>query len=590
MERWFADLSLSKKIYLPNFIIITLLIIASAFVANRVVSDIMIRRITSSTRQSLDIIMQSLDSVLNDIEAGAARVAGDPVVQNMLSKPRTSAGPEGLDNYFLVRTILEKILYLRNFVDAISVYHLDGTLLGSGAINYRLSADGKHLSEGLVKMVTDAGRNLWLDPGTVMYSVENPSTSGVTMLRTVRQGNLGEVVGVLEVNLNESIFSRLYSHLDYGKTGRFIVVNRQGMMIFPETKDYGLYNEFLRRRYLDWATRENTQGRLETFGREKFIVISNYLERLGWVVIGMVPLGELLDYGRRMTLSIYLIGFFCIVLEVLFALWITRFITKPVVELSESMIEAAHGDLQIRVAEGGRDELGRLSRTFNEMVGRISGLMDQVYVEQKRQRELELLALQSQINPHFLYNSLESLCALSQLGRCDDAYTLGKSLSLFYRGVLSGGRPVVRIRDEVNTLRHYLRIQDIRYQDKFSYKFFVADEILDRAIIKLTLQPLVENAIYHGLKNTRRRGMIWIIGRMEGEDQIRLTVTDNGAGMEAEAVDEVLRGRNGARRGFGLVSVDQRIKLFFGERYGLSIESRTGYFTRVHILLPAASE
>jgi len=589
----YLDLSLSKKIYIPNFIIILILILLSGFIATRVVSDIMLERIIGNTRQSLDIIIQSLDNVLNDIETGAARVAGDPVVQSILSKSNSSGEHEGLDNYFLVRSILAKILYQKNFVDSISAYRLDGTLVGSGSLNYGKEPNKAPLSTELVRMVTEAkGKSLWIDPRTLMYSAVNSSSSGVTMFRTVLKGNVGEVIGIIKVDLNESIFSKLYSHLDYGKTGRFLVANRQGVMIFPETKDYGLYTEFLRNQYYEWFKSYDLKGTVHTFGKERFVVISNFLERLGWVIIGIVPLNELMDYSQRITLFIYLIGFVCILLEIAFAFSISRAVSKPIKELSDSMEDAAHGDLQIRVAVRGEDEIGRLSRTFNEMVERIAGLVDLVYVEQKHQRELELVALQSQIHPHFLYNSLESICALAQLERNEDAYKLGKSLSMFYRGVLSGGKPVVEIRDEVNIIRHYLTIQGLRYKDKFDVHLDVDDAILPAKIVKLSLQPIVENSIYHGLKNVRRKGKIWIRGLLEGDGLIRISVMDNGIGMESGQAASILsRTASGAGgKGFGLSSVDQRIKLCFGEQYGLTVESRAGYWTKVHVRLPSTIE
>ena len=363
------------------------------------------------------------------------------------------------------------------------------------------------------------------------------------------------------------------------------------MLVFPETKDYTLYNQFLRNRYYEWLTDSDSLGKVTTFGRERFIVISNHLDRIGWLIIGMVPLNELMDYSRRLTYSIYLIGLVSIILELLFSLYMSQAISKPIVALSESMSDAAQGDLQIRARVDGNDEIGKLAGTFNEMVSRISNLVDQVYYDQKRQRELELLALQSQINPHFLYNSLESLCALSQLGLNEDSYRLGKSLSMFYRGVLSEGKPVVSIRDEINTLRNYLAIQEIRYKDKLSFIIRVADDVLDQKIIKLSLQPLVENSIYHGLKNVRRKGKIWILGEHRG-DTVCLAVVDNGSGFDEKQLRSVLDDSEGeeSNRGFGMSSVDQRIKLFFGEEFGLQFKSRPGHYAKIEITVPYQAE
>ena len=585
----YRDLSISKKIYLPNLLIIALLIFISGVIANTFVFNFMIDQITRNTRQSLDIIIQSLDNVLNDIETGASKVAGDPAVQSILFTKQVGDSYIDFDATNLGGSIQEKILYLKNYVDAVSVYSLEGRLIGSSSLNRQSKSDRKPLSSSVIRIVAESnGKNIWLDPESAASVLDAADSAGITMLRPVRMGNVGEVIGTLRVDIGKNIFSKLYSHLDYGRTGRFIVVNRNGAMIFPESNDYGLYSEFFRKRYFELFTGSDKKGSVTTFGKERFVVISNIQERLGWVIIGIVPLKELLDYGSRITWFIYLIGVICILLEIAFSIWISHSISKPIVALSQSMMDAAQGDLQIRVTPDGNDEIGALSRSFNEMVERISGLMDQVYQDQKKQRELELIALQSQINPHFLYNSLESICALSQLNRNDEAYKLGKALSMFYRGVLSGGQLVVSIDEELKTLRHYLTIQEIRYSNKFQCLFSVDESVLSQKIIKLSLQPVVENSIYHGLKNVRRQGKIWIFAHKAEGGETHLCVVDNGKGMTDEEIAEVLgpKKENADPRGFGLYSVDQRLKLCYGDEYGVSIESRPGYWTKVHIRVP----
>jgi len=603
IRRWYRDLPITQKIYLPNLFIIGLLIVVSGLIATTFLSRMMIERITLNTRQSLDIIIQSMDSMLNDIETGASKIAGDTAVQTMLLNRNPGAGYIDFDGTEVGASIQEKVLYLKNFIDSVSVYAMDGRLVGASSLNRGRPPQLPLINASVVALVSETyARNVWIDSETRESFFGPSSLPGITMLRAVRLGNIGDAIGVLVVNINENIFSKLYSHLDYGRTGRFIVVNRSGTMVFPESADYGLYSEFFRKRYFDLYTDSDAKGSVTTFGKERFVVISNILDRLGWVIIGMVPLQELMDYGRRATWMIYLLGVICVAFELASAFWISHFISKPIAKLSQSMIDASEGDLQIRANAAAADEIGDLARSFNEMVARIENLMDQVYKDQQKQRELELIALQAQINPHFLYNSLESICALSQLNRNEDAFTLGKSLSLFYRGVLSGGHLLVGIDEELRTLKHYLTIQEIRYRDKFRCVFAVDDDVLAQRIIKLSLQPIVENSIYHGLKTVRRQGKLWIFGRRVDERTVRLCVVDNGKGMTKAEVSEVLRPRGdgdtsggdaGDRSppgGFGLHSVDQRLKLYFGDRYGVSMQSRPGYWTKVFVDVPFASE
>ena len=564
---WYGNLSLSRKIYIPNFVVILLLILISGFVAGSLVSDMMISKIISNTRQSLDIVLESLDSGLTDVETGAIRIASDPLVQSVLiNQDFTDEAPSSLE---LEKSLHDKSITIRNVVDGVVIYNLDGKVVAS----YFLSPDPFNSNpipakEIIEEMFKTENNHKWIgSSGVITDSVEVNPASGPFLYHLIQHGNVGDVIGLVEIRMNTGIFTRLYSHLDYGKSGRFIALNSQGQLVSPIGNDYGLYSAFLKKRYSDLLDSSSTQGQVVSFGKEEFVVISDQLDRLYWLIIGLVPLHELLEYSKRLTLAIYLIGIACILLEIAFSVWISQLITKPIMRLSDSMVDVSTGDLEIRVDVTSTDEIGRLSNNFNEMIERIAGLMDQVYKGHEKQRELELLALQSQINPHFLYNSLESLCSLSQLNRNEDAYNLGKSLSLFYRGVLSKGQPVITIDQEIETIRNYFSILEFRYLDKFSYSIKMDDDIRDQRIIKLSLQPIIENSIYHGLKMVRKKGKILIRGRRAGNSEVHIIVVDNGIGIPESKAGGLLSGEgsDGSPGGFGLSSVDQRIKLFFGD-------------------------
>jgi two-component system, sensor histidine kinase YesM len=583
----YRDLSISKKIYIPNFAIIALLIVVSVFIANRVVQDVMIQGIEETTNQSLDIIIQSMDGISNNIEEAAAQVAADEQIQSVLLKLQDTTATEDIDHYFLVRSTLQKIVYLRSIVDAVTIYTADGVRVGTGNIGASEVVTRRVLGQSLIETaIANAGRSVWLNPQQAQDAYEKRTNLGVTMFRSIRSGEEGPIIGVLQMTLSDSIFSTLYSHLDYGRTGRFLVFDREGALIFPKEEPDDPIAGLIRS---EWAAWRGASGQRQTMIPTEagdFLVVTSRLDRLGWIVLGIVPIQDLLAYGRDATLWIYAIGAICIALEIAFAVHMARSISRPLSYVANSMNDAASGDLSVRLEYDAKDEIGRLSEAFNDMVERISTLMDKVYVQHRRERELELLALQSQINPHFLYNSLESICALSQLHRNEDAFRLGKALSLFYRGVLSNGRPVITIGEEVQTIRHYLIIQQMRYQEKLRYAIFVDEEILDQRIVKLSLQPLVENAIYHGLKAAHRSGRITIIGRRQ-EKGVRLTVVDNGFGCDsAQVIESMHREGETGNHGFGLASVDRRLKHCFGGDFGVGLESRPGQWTKVHLDIP----
>lgn len=585
---WYRDLSLTKKIYLPNFLIIVLLILVSVYVANDVASDTMTQWISETTNQSLDIIVQSINGVLNSVEKAGVLVANDEVIQSVLGKLQDASPAENTDHYFLVRSTLQKVTYLGDLIDGVTIYTRDGVRVGTGNISGGDLPTPSVLNEELVEStVKNSGESIWIDPAEPSYSGFVPGFVGLTMLRAIREGGDGPVVGILQISVSERIFSSLYRHLDYGRTGRFFVMGRGDALVFPEAGYRGQYSQLVGESYLDWAGKRSTGEQIHSTSEGELLVVSNRLDRLGWTILGVVPVAELREFGRLFTNVIYLIGALFVTLELGFAYLMTRSVSRPIVSLSESMSDASTGDLSIRLETDSGDEIGDLKRSFNNMLERMSSLMDRLYLHHRRERDLELMALQSQINPHFLYNTLESISALAQLGRNTDAYNLSKALSLFYRGVLSEGRPVVDIGEEVQTIRHYLVIQKMRYHDTLNYEISVDEEILDQQIVKLSLQPLVENSIYHGLKVSRRPGFIEITGRREG-DVVRLTVRDNGVGIEPDRIEAAMSGEaeSGSFGGFGLSSVDQRLRHCFGDRYGISVESRHGEWTKVHVRVP----
>jgi two-component system, sensor histidine kinase YesM len=586
---WYRDLSISRKIYLPNFLIILLLIGVTVYMANKVASDMLIQRTSETTKQSMDIIIQSLNGVLNSIEEAGAKVSREETVQAVLRKLQGTDPEENTDHYFLVRSALQKVTYLRNVIDGLTLYTSEGVRVGIGNISDNNFSTSPLLNREIADLIIhNSGRNIWLDLGKHGYSGINQGIVGLTMLRSIVHEESGEILGILQISVSDSIFSSLYSHLDYGRTGRFMVVDHNGALVYPEMRFQGPFADMLNDSYLSWIGQEFREGRIQRSAEGDLLVLSQRVDRLNWTIIGIVSLTELLVFGQRFTRLVYIIGALGVGLELAFAFLIARGISKPIVSLSESMSDAASGDLSIRLEEDRRDEIGELTGAFNHMLHRMSDLMDRVYIHHQRERELELMALQSQINPHFLYNTLESISSLAQLGRNDDAYNLAKSVSLFYRGVLSNGRPVISIREEVQTIRHYLNIQKTRYQEKLNFEIDVDEDVLEQRIVKLSLQPLVENSIYHGLKASRREGFIRVSGkRLEGS--VCLTVEDNGAGIEPNRLEDVLRQRQKERDGlggFGLSSVDQRLKQCFGESCGLSIESSFGDWTRVNITVP----
>lgn len=272
------------------------------------------------------------------------------------------------------------------------------------------------------------------------------------------------------------------------------------------------------------------------------------------------------------------------------SLRISRSISSPVKELNRVTDLVAKGDLSVKADINSGGEIGELGESMNLMIDKINELLEQVTSEQVRLRKAEFELLQSQINPHFLYNTLDTIVWLAEAGDEKKVVSMVENLSGFFRISLSKGNEVISLRDEIQHVRSYLEIQQVRYRDILSYTIDIPEELNDCVIPKISVQPLVENALYHGIKNKRGMGRIDISGRKENDNLI-ITVKDNGIGMKPEQLEKIRNGivfGNSEQNGvFGLYNVNERIRLKFGENSGVSIESEYGEGTKAEIVLPA---
>ena len=270
-------------------------------------------------------------------------------------------------------------------------------------------------------------------------------------------------------------------------------------------------------------------------------------------------------------------------------------ITEPIAELCAVTRKAAGGDFTVRAPEKSEGEIAVLNDSFNQMVEKIGQLVEDIRIEQLNLRATELKLLQAQINPHFLYNTLDTIIWLAEAGKKEEVVMMVTTLSDFFRTTLSKGRDYITVKEEETHIRSYLQIQQFRYQDILEYSIDIPEELYDYQILKLTLQPLVENALYHGIKNKRGLGHIRVSGRFVPENEtLQFLVQDDGRGMTEEELLKVRKGLESEEKadasdpsGFGLQNVAQRMRLNYGPQYGISIKSIYGEGTEMTVTIPA---
>ncbi len=279
-----------------------------------------------------------------------------------------------------------------------------------------------------------------------------------------------------------------------------------------------------------------------------------------------------------------------VVVVILITLLILKSITNPLEKLCRITGQISKGDFNVRAKINTMDEIGVLSDSVDDMTEKLEIMVKQIKDDERKMRHAELRLLQEQINPHFLYNTLDTIIWLIEGNDTEKAVGMVMSLSEFFRLALSKGKEYITIREEEMHIRSYLEIQQVRYRDILDYEIIINPEVYDCRILKLTLQPLVENSLYHGIKYKRAKGKITIEGGEDGE-LIRFSVRDNGVGMEKEELErlreEISRPCKETKKGFGLANVNERIRMNFGMQYGMEIHSVKGEGTCVNITIPA---
>jgi two-component system, sensor histidine kinase YesM len=301
------------------------------------------------------------------------------------------------------------------------------------------------------------------------------------------------------------------------------------------------------------------------------------------------------SFARWQVFSIILV-FSAVAFSVIAAWSLSRSIYTPIKKLHDVTTTITKNDLQVLMTEDNVDEITELGMSFNIMIGRIKELLDSKIKEQENLKRAELRALQAQINPHFLYNTLDTIIWMAESKKTDQVIEIVSALSRFFRISLSKGMDWITIGEEIERIRSYLTIQKMRYHDILAYKIDVEPGVAENTILKLILQPLVENALYHGIKNKRQMGTISVRARWEGTGEILLEVEDDGIGFTPEKLAQLQQeleddsGDIKLESGFGIGNVNKRIRLYYGKPYGVSVRSEYNSGTCVTLVIPAKTE
>mgnify|MGYP000949111122 CR=1 FL=1 len=426
--------------------------------------------------------------------------------------------------------------------------------------------------------------------GRNIVTNENYNVDNVFSLSKAITGADGQkVMGVILMDIKHDIISQSIQSITLGERGFVFVLDDSRNVVYTPM------NKITYRVNPAWLEQDGKRPVTARINGEKYQIRQKYSDYTGWKIVGVFSLDEIMSPIN--TILYILIG--CLVsnllLIIIFSLKISQTITRPIIQLKKLMKKAEAGDLKVRFKMNYRDEVSELGNNFNQMLDQIEELIQMVYMEQKNKRLAELKVLQEQIKPHFLYNTLDTINWMARDYEAEDIVKVVDALTSMYRIGLSHGKDYITLEEEIQYVSNYLYIQKIRYRSKLNYEIFEDRKLIGCEVPKLILQPLVENAIYHGIKTKHGEGHLTVRTKELEGNFMELTVEDDGSGIPPEKAEELNRMLNETlkaeeNQSFGLFYIKERLRIRYGSRFLVQVVSIPEVGTKVTIRLPKNGE
>ncbi len=515
----------------------------------------------------------------------------DIYVKNILSSLHFAStllpqDPAATDNQWK-----QQLLFMeqnREDINALAFFGEKGKLFYATAGELKVPQETVVQSDWFQKALRGQGTVTYFSNPHVQHFFGDRRALVVTLSRSVQYQHNGQwLTGVLLMDVDYSAFSQVVDRISLGDSGYAYLMNERGELIcHPKLQliYQGLWQEdrAAALRQTVGITRDRAEG------RERALIITT-VGQTRWRVVGVAYIAEILAlqdaFIRIITVILVSAALLSLAAATVMAFWVAR----PIQHLENTMKKVETGDLTVTIEEKGFREIRSVSAAFNHMLGRIRELMGRVVAEQEVKRLHELNALQAQINPHFLYNTLDSIVWMQERGRSQEAITMVLSLAKLFRISISKGRRFITVREELEHARNYLIIQKMRFKDKFTYTLDAEEAALGERTVKLIVQPLVENCIYHAIDEAQGKELHIRIDVRVTETDLLFTVEDDGIGIQEDLLPTLLTTSSG-ENGIGLKNVHERIQLTYGPGYGLTIESVEDQGTTLTIRIPRGWE
>lgn len=585
--------SIAQKIFAAVLCVIVLTVMSFFFSTYFIMRFQMERKSQESARKDIMIITEKMDMFFKGIEDASIKMLASDASQELLKNSEQFLEvneKQKYKTYGLINETLQSVFTQDDVYRTIIFYDLEANAYPE--LNIELNQERRIAQQKQVEAFLEGDKNAeWLALHKSPWKAKNPKKEEdcISYLRKVYAGRSGKLIGVMELEIYAQSIIDLYTTISDSGYGIYIVDERHCIQSSSVRK----------KMYETLDSTEWYQELDEQYNEKDFSVVSShnslYMMKeyppLGWRIIMTLPMSIYKKDINIFTKVDIGLGILVLLFGIVLSGRLILSITKPLSSITQTIQGIGKGNLEKRIEGIYNGEIQLLTDEFNKMLDRTNALMEQNVQTEKKKRKFERALIQLQMTPHFFYNILESICGLIVIDDKKLAIHTIQLLANFYRNVLSKGAEQIPIEKEIEIAANYLDIMMICYPGMIQYEIDCQENLKSYLIIKLTLQPILENAVYHGIIAQGQKGSI-LVKISEREEDIRIVIEDDGAGMSKERLQKLMKGEDSgfSMNSFGVRNTDERLKLFFGKEYGLRIVSKEGKGTSVEIKIPKIGE
>ncbi|OPJ63377.1 sensor histidine kinase [Clostridium oryzae] len=587
----FIQSSIRTKLMISYFVLIFVPLIILTFVAYSNISVDYEKQLKYSAKQSFDQARRFIAYKTQSLIDASDIIYYDSDIQRILSRNRNTYENDIIQQNIDMR-YLESFLYgFKNSQDIyrVSIY-VPNWFIYSNQNLYFENYNSLIGSEVYKKLMNSNEKVTWTPPEKIKSNSDYSQREEViSLLRKIRnRDKIGEYIGVVKISIMKKNIDDIINKANITRNGVVYIQDSNGNIICCSNVD--ILNKYSLRANIEkkLANREVNWDSIKIHSK-RFAVDAKTIDNTDWTIVTAIPYSEILSEGNKLGKLMIFLVLIIGGIAYYISYKISGFTLKRLSLLTKSMKKIQNGNLDVKIKSRNHDEIGELMNSFNYMVKRVNMLVEEQYKNGKEIKNAELKALQAQINPHFLYNTLDLINWEAIDNNVPKIADIAQKLAKFYKLSLNKGQDIVTIEDEINHVATYVQIQNLRFDNRIDFSVDIAEELYEYKVLKIILQPIVENSIIHGIMEDNRKGAGTIhLSVRKDENNIVFRIKDNGIGMTKEKIDKLLSDSNEYKgSGYGIKNINNRIKLCYGQEYGLQYESTLGEGVLVRITIPA---